>query len=74
MNDFDQIMANANSNTTKSNKSFDKNVWRERKQQERQEVYDFIESRRYSRGKSGERFEQGGQRTGQAHAPTSRWR
>ena len=40
----------------------------------RQEVYDFIESRRYSRGKSGERFEQGGQRTGQAHAPTSRWR
>lgn len=38
MNDFDQIMANANSNTTKSNKSFDKNAWRERKQQERQEV------------------------------------
>ena len=31
MNDFDQIMANANSNTTKSNKSFDKNAWRERK-------------------------------------------
>ena len=26
MNDFDQIMANANSNTTKSNKSFDKNA------------------------------------------------
>ena len=25
MNDFDQIMANANNNTTKSNKSFDKN-------------------------------------------------
>ena len=40
MNDFDQIMANANSNTTKSNKSFDKNAWRERKQRERQEVYD----------------------------------
>lgn len=43
MNDFDQIMANANSNTTKSNKSFDKNVWRERKQQERQEVYDLMD-------------------------------
>lgn len=43
MNDFDQIMANANSNTTKSNKSFDKNAWREMKQQERQEVYDLME-------------------------------
>ena len=43
MNDFDQIMANANSNTTKSNKSFDKNAWRERKQQERQEVYDLMD-------------------------------
>ena len=42
MNDFDQIMANAN-NTTKSNKSFDKNAWRERKQQERQEVYDLMD-------------------------------
>ena len=43
MNDFDQIMANANSNATKSNKSFDKNAWRERKQQERQEVYDLMD-------------------------------
>ena len=43
MNDFDQIMANANNNTTKSNKSFDKNAWRERKQQERQEVYDLMD-------------------------------
>ena len=43
MNDFDQIMANANSNTTKSNKSFDKNAWRERKQQERQAVYDLMD-------------------------------
>ena len=41
---------------------------------QRQEVHDFTESRGYSRRKSGERFEQGGQRTGQAHAPTSRWR
>ena len=44
MNDFDQIMANANSsNTTKSHNSFDKNNWKERKQQERQEVYDLMD-------------------------------
>lgn len=44
MNDFDEIMANANgSNTTKEKKPFDKSAWIEKKQQERQEVYDLMD-------------------------------
>lgn len=44
MNDFDEIMAKANSsNTTQEKKPFDKNAWKEKKQQERQEVYDLID-------------------------------
>lgn len=44
MNDFDDIMAKANgSNTTQTKKPFDKNAWIEKKQQERQEVYDLMD-------------------------------
>jgi len=44
MNDFDEIMANANgSNTIKEKKPFDKSAWIEKKQQERQEVYDLMD-------------------------------
>ena len=44
MNDFDDIMAKANgSNTTQAKKPFDKNAWIEKKQQERQEVYDLMD-------------------------------
>ena len=44
MNDFDDIMAKANgSNTTQAKKTFDKNAWIEKKQQERQEVYDLMD-------------------------------
>jgi len=42
MNDFEQILANANGNTQEK-KSFDKNAWKEKKQQERQEVYDLMD-------------------------------
>ena len=44
MNDFDEIMAKANgSNTTQTKKPFDKSAWIEKKQQERQEVYDLMD-------------------------------
>ena len=43
MNDFDEIMAKANNNKVAEKKPFDKNAWVERKQQERQEVYDLID-------------------------------
>ena len=44
MNDFDEIMVNANgSNSTQEKKPFDKNAWIEKKQQERQEVYDLMD-------------------------------
>lgn len=44
MNDFDDIMAKANgSNTTQTKKPFDKSAWIEKKQQERQEVYDLMD-------------------------------
>ena len=44
MNDFDDIMAKANGgNNTKKEKTFDKNAWIEKKQQERQEVYDLMD-------------------------------
>ena len=44
MNDFDDIMAKANgSNTNKTKKPFDKSAWIEKKQQERQEVYDLMD-------------------------------
>ena len=42
MNDFEQILANANGNTQEK-KPFDKNTWKEKKQQERQEVYDLMD-------------------------------
>lgn len=42
MNDFEQILANANGNTQEQ-KPFDKNTWKEKKQQERQEVYDLMD-------------------------------
>jgi hypothetical protein len=34
MNDFDDIMAKANGNDTQTKKTFDKNAWVEKKQQE----------------------------------------
>ncbi len=44
MNDLDEIMAKANgSGTTQNKKPFDKNAWIEKKQQERQEVYDLMD-------------------------------
>lgn len=43
MNEFDEIMSKANSNSVANKKPFDKNAWIERKQQERQEVYDLID-------------------------------
>lgn len=44
MNDFDNIMATANNgNNLKTEKKFDKNAWIEKKQQERQEVYDLMD-------------------------------
>ena len=44
MNDFDNIMATANNgNNQKTEKTFDKNAWIEKKQQERQEVYDLMD-------------------------------
>ena len=44
MNDLDEIMAKANgSETTQNKKPFDKNAWIEKKQQERQEVYDLMD-------------------------------
>lgn len=43
MNDFEEIMANANNNSTPQNKQFDKSAWIEKKQQERQEVYDLMD-------------------------------
>lgn len=44
MNDLDEIMAKANgSKTTQNKKPFDKNAWIEKKQQERQEVYDLMD-------------------------------
>lgn len=43
MNDFEDIMANANNNSTTQNKQFDKSAWIEKKQQERQEVYDLMD-------------------------------
>lgn len=43
MNDFEDIMANANNNSTPQNKQFDKSAWIEKKQQERQEVYDLMD-------------------------------
>lgn len=43
MNDFEDIMANANSNSTPQKKQFDKSAWIEKKQQERQEVYDLMD-------------------------------
>ena len=44
MNDFDNIMATANNgNNQKTEKTFDKNAWIEKKQQERQEVYDLTD-------------------------------
>lgn len=44
MNDFDEITAKANgSNTTQTKKPFDKSAWIEKKQQERQEVYDLMD-------------------------------
>lgn len=44
MNDFEEILANANgSNTTQEKKPFDKSAWIEKKQQERQEVYDLMD-------------------------------
>ena len=44
MNDFDDIMAKADgSNTTQTKKPFDKSAWIEKKQQERQEVYDLMD-------------------------------
>lgn len=42
MNDLDEIMQKAN-NPVAEKKPFDKNAWVERKQQERQEVYDLID-------------------------------
>lgn len=42
MNDFEQILANANGNSQEK-KPFDKNTWKEKKQQERQEVYDLMD-------------------------------
>lgn len=44
MNDFDDIMAKANGdNATQTKKPFDKSAWIEKKQQERQEVYDLMD-------------------------------
>ena len=43
MNNFDEITVNANSGNNQSKKPFDKNTWIEKKQQERQEVYDLID-------------------------------
>lgn len=43
MNDFEDIMANANNNSTPQKKQFDKSAWIEKKQQERQEVYDLMD-------------------------------
>lgn len=43
MNDFEDIMANANNNSIPQKKQFDKNAWIEKKQQERQEVYDLMD-------------------------------
>lgn len=43
MNDFEDIMADANINSTPQKKQFDKNAWIEKKQQERQEVYDLMD-------------------------------
>lgn len=43
MNEFDEIMAKSNNNNVVEKKPFDKNAWAERKQQERQEVYDLID-------------------------------
>ena len=44
MNDFDEIMAKANNNSTQTKKPFDKEAWKEKKQQERQEAYALIDS------------------------------
>lgn len=44
MNDFEEILANANgNNATQEKKPFDKSAWIEKKQQERQEVYDLMD-------------------------------
>ena len=43
MNNFDEIMANANGGNNQSKRPFDKNAWIEKKQQERQEVYDLMD-------------------------------
>ena len=40
MNDFDDIMAQANGSSSQTKKPFDKSAWIEKKQQERQEVYE----------------------------------